>query len=335
MDKKYHVFVSSTYTDLKDERWAAIQALLRMGHIVSGMEWFPAVDMEQFEYIKTQIDVCDYYVLIIAGRYGSVSPNGLSYTEMEYDYAVAKGLPVFALIHQHPEKLPMEYCDIEPEARKKFIAFREKVRTGRLVEWWNKKEDISAKLPLSMLEAIRVRPAVGWVRADKVATEEILQEINELRKKYIKMQEKLKGYEAKKSSDFAELAALDEEFSISGSYVTNTPPITFQDFSISLSWLDIFYAVADAIKNGKTYDHSLPQEVRYYILDHLKKKTAEDIDMSNGEISSEDYNTIIVQLKSHDLIKEVASREYYCNMYKLTEKGEKKLLTKYFVRTKK
>lgn len=96
--------------------------LTPLGHIVSGMEWFPAVDMEQFEYIKTQIDVCDYYVLIIAGRYGTIAPTGYSYTEMEYDYAVEKGLPVVAFIHEHPEKLPMEYCDIEPEAREKFKA---------------------------------------------------------------------------------------------------------------------------------------------------------------------------------------------------------------------
>jgi hypothetical protein len=29
MDKRYQVFVSSTYTDLKEERWKAMQALIQ------------------------------------------------------------------------------------------------------------------------------------------------------------------------------------------------------------------------------------------------------------------------------------------------------------------
>ena len=78
MDKKYHVFISSTYTDLQEERREAVQALLGMGYIVSGMEYFPAIDLDQFEYIKKQIDDCDYYLLIVAGKYGTISPSGLA-----------------------------------------------------------------------------------------------------------------------------------------------------------------------------------------------------------------------------------------------------------------
>lgn len=333
MDKKYNVFVSSTYTDLKDERWAAIQALLRMGHIVSGMEWFPAVDMEQFEYIKTQIDLCDYYVLIIAGRYGTIAPTGYSYTEMEYDYAVEKGLPVVALIHEHPEKLPMEYCDIDPVAREKFNAFREKARTGRLVQPWNKKEDISANIPMAMFEAIRIRPAVGWVRADRVASAEILQEINELRKENAKIQKKLINSETKRNSDFAEIAALDEKFSISGYYYSDDSSPQRQEFEILLTWLNIFYAIADLIKEGKNTDYQLRGRFEDFIFHELEKE--KNITTTRGNISDDYYYTVIVQFKSHDLIKEVLARQHSYEIYKLTDKGEKKLLTKYFVRTKK
>ena len=47
MEKKYHVFISSTYKDLQEERLEALQALLGMGYIVSGMEHFPAIDLDQ------------------------------------------------------------------------------------------------------------------------------------------------------------------------------------------------------------------------------------------------------------------------------------------------
>ncbi len=44
MDKKYQVFISSTYEDLKEERDQAIKAVLEMGHIPVGMEMFSAAD---------------------------------------------------------------------------------------------------------------------------------------------------------------------------------------------------------------------------------------------------------------------------------------------------
>jgi len=68
MNKKYQVFISSTFSDLVQERQATIRTVLDLGHIPSGMEIFPAADVEQFEYIKKVVDECDYYVLIIGAR---------------------------------------------------------------------------------------------------------------------------------------------------------------------------------------------------------------------------------------------------------------------------
>jgi hypothetical protein len=71
MQKKYQVFISSTYTDLVQERQIILRSILDLGHIPSGMELFSAADEEQVAYIKKIIDECDYYVLVIGGRYGS------------------------------------------------------------------------------------------------------------------------------------------------------------------------------------------------------------------------------------------------------------------------
>ncbi|MCR9883896.1 DUF4062 domain-containing protein, partial [Vibrio alginolyticus] len=75
MEKRYQVFVSSTFADLQEERQQVIQALMEMDCIPAGMELFPATDEEQWEFIKRIIDDCDYYLLIIGGRYGSVSSD--------------------------------------------------------------------------------------------------------------------------------------------------------------------------------------------------------------------------------------------------------------------
>lgn len=91
---KYQFFVGSTYKDLVDERQVAINAIIETNNIVAGMEFFGAVGENQLEHIKQEIDQTDYYLLIIGGRYGSLTKSGISYTEEEYDYAVLNGVRV-------------------------------------------------------------------------------------------------------------------------------------------------------------------------------------------------------------------------------------------------
>jgi hypothetical protein len=99
MEKRYQVFVSSTSSDLKQERRNVTQVLMEMDCIPAGMQLFPAADEEEWEFIKRIIDDCDYYLLIIGGRYGFTTPDGMSYTGKEYDYALEEGLKTIALIH--------------------------------------------------------------------------------------------------------------------------------------------------------------------------------------------------------------------------------------------
>jgi Domain of unknown function (DUF4062) len=41
------------------------------------MELFPAANDDQWTLIQRVIDDCDYYLIIIAGRYGSVAKRGV------------------------------------------------------------------------------------------------------------------------------------------------------------------------------------------------------------------------------------------------------------------
>ena len=104
-EKRFQIFVSSTFEDLKDERKTMQEAILRLDHFPDGMGGFPATDDSAWELIKQVIDDTDYYLLIIAGRYGSQDDQGISYTEKEYNYAVASQKPVIAFIHADPNSL--------------------------------------------------------------------------------------------------------------------------------------------------------------------------------------------------------------------------------------
>jgi hypothetical protein len=117
-DKRYQVSVSSTYLDLKEERHAVIMALLQLNAIPSGMELFPAADEDAWTLIKSVIDDCDYYLLVVGGKYGSVDPvEDISYTEKEYDYAIECGKPVMAFLHGDPDSIPVGKAEKSEEAQ--------------------------------------------------------------------------------------------------------------------------------------------------------------------------------------------------------------------------
>lgn len=192
MDKKYQVFISSTYSDLKEERSKIFQTLMELDCIPAGMELFPATDEEQFEFIKRIIDDCDYYLLAIGGRYGSTTAQGISYTEKEYDYAIEKGIKVVALLHEKPNEIPYEKSEQNEISRKLLESFREKAATGRLVRFWKTAEDLPGIVALSMAKTIKMFPATGWVRANLAENRESSKELARLSIENHELREELK-----------------------------------------------------------------------------------------------------------------------------------------------
>jgi len=190
MDKKYQIFISSTYEDLKEERRKVQDAILSMYHFPIGMEMFSAADEEQWEIIKETIDSSDYYVLIIANRYGTVIDNGsdkgMSYTEKEYRYAKSKGIPILVfIIDDSVPRLKTQY-DTTFESQKKLTEFIDKVKVGRTVEWWKNADDLVSKVMNALNKAIGRSKRPGWVRTtDCLSGNELAKtknEIQELRK---------------------------------------------------------------------------------------------------------------------------------------------------------
>lgn len=176
MKKKYQVFISSTYLDLKSERETITKLVIDMGFIPSAMELFPATSMDQFRYIQKVIDDCDYYVLVIGGRYGSTTNEGISFTEAEYDYATSTNKTILAFIHESPDSFPVKYVDAAPELRDKLLAFREKASTGRIVKFWTTPEQLASQAMTSLHHAKEDYPGVGWVRGDFKDSKDISEE---------------------------------------------------------------------------------------------------------------------------------------------------------------
>nr|WP_319393433.1 DUF4062 domain-containing protein [uncultured Desulfobacter sp.] len=166
MKKKYQYFVSSTYTDLKEERGEIIQAILNLDGIPVGMEFFPASGINQEQLIKRLLDECDYYVLILGGRYGSMNSEGVGYTEMEYDYARENGIPIISFLHYDPDALPRNKTETDSTQYQKLQTFRNKAKTTNC-QFWVDVKDLSTKVTASLAQSIILTPRPGWVRVNE------------------------------------------------------------------------------------------------------------------------------------------------------------------------
>lgn len=181
-NKKYQVFISSTYADLMEERKKILDVLFMADCIPAGMEAFVATDIEQFEVIKKVIDLCDYYVLIIGRRYGSVHPDtGKSYTEMEYDYAIEQGIPVLVFAIDDNMGLASDKIETDEDKVEKLKNFRARALKNRLASIWNSTEDLTGKLAISIMKAKVEIKRPGWQRAVDFDEASLRREIMELK----------------------------------------------------------------------------------------------------------------------------------------------------------
>lgn len=192
MNKKYQIFVSSTYDDLKQERDLVIKAILEMGHFPVGMEMFSAGDEQQWDLIKKQIDDCDYYVVISAFRYGSLDGD-ISYTEKEYDYAKAIGVPTLGFVINEGVDWPASKIDKDAYKVEKLNLFKEKIKT-KLISYWNDKNDLYGKVSIALMKQFNTNPRIGWVKSKDYNTPEVLNEVSRLSKENAELREIIKKF---------------------------------------------------------------------------------------------------------------------------------------------
>lgn len=166
MNKKYQVFISSTYSDLKEERAEVTKTILELDCIPSGMEAFCSESEEQFEIIKRIIDLCDYYVLIIANRYGSINKKeNKSYTELEYEYACMNGIPVLAFIADESANKPSD------NKIERLDNFKRLVSENRMISYWKNKDELARKVAVALSNAFKKDDRIGWVKTSENAEE--------------------------------------------------------------------------------------------------------------------------------------------------------------------
>lgn len=173
MGRKYQVFISSPQQDLLTERKSIILELLKIDCIPSGMELFNASDRTSWDIIEQEIRESDFFVLILAGKYGSLTEdfNGekISYTEKEYNFALSLNKPIYTFFRKNIEKLPVEDCESQRTTKRKLEKFKKKVLDSeKQIFHWNNPNELIMGIKDSIQEAIRLHPNIGWVNTTEL-----------------------------------------------------------------------------------------------------------------------------------------------------------------------
>lgn len=310
MDKRYQAFVSSTYDDLQQERQEVMQALLELDCIPSGMELFPAANEDQWTLIKKVIDECDYYIVILAGRYGSVGPDGESYTEMEYKYADSIGKPIIAFLHKDLASIPAGKSETEPEKREKLQKFREHTKK-KMCKYWKTPDELGSVVSRSMIKLMKSTPAVGWVRANDISDPEMSKENLTLRKRVEELESELNSIGSTAPAGTENLAQGDDIYVLKFKITTreqqqdgmahyfSPPNYKHENYEIEATWNDIIKCVLphcipecdeDAIRGAIQNDfRAIPKSIQ----DLLNKGW----ELYGNRLDDSSLKDIIIQLK--------------------------------------
>jgi hypothetical protein len=312
MNKRFQIFLSSTYSDLSEERLEVIKALLELDCIPCGMEYFPAASEDSWAYITSLIDQCDYYIVIVGGRYGSLSDDGISFTQKEFLYAQFKGIPCIAFTHAKPGDLPSKKCEQSIEGRKKLAEFVALLRKN-LCKDWSSPHELGAVVSRSVTQLIKRHPRTGWIPANQAGDPKATEEILALTKRVSELEAELRKARGRPALDVSTLADGDDPFELSINYAVSvdvqknnwtTPEVVARHAgSVIVTWNDLFRAIAPriapyandaAIRNGI---NALLRE-RFPEPKHVLKSQW----ISSVTLTDESYNIVKVQFSALGLI---------------------------------
>lgn len=262
MNKKYQVFISSTYIDLAEPRNKVIEAILKLYHFPIGMEMFSAGNDEQWQIIEETIDSSNFYIILVGSRYGSLTKEGISFTEKEYDYAKQIGVPILTFIKDENVPTTSAERESDPETIEKLNKFRAKVSENKVREVWKNSDELAYQVTAALNKSFFREKRVGWVRGDSIS-EETGKELLQLTKDNRELRETVAKLEALTSNREPKLEIVIND--------DNLLDISIPD----KDWNDVFTDIPN----------ELPQKVPEHLSDFVE---LEDIERYNRNLPTEE-----------------------------------------------
>ncbi len=145
------IYISSTYSDLKEHREKVYQTLRRMQHDAVAMEDYVATGQHPpLDKCLADVAKSDLYVGIFAWRYGYIpsegNPQQKSITELEYRQAEETGKPCLIFwLHEDALWLPkfMDKVTGDGESGKRIEELRQELSTAKLVSFFKTPDELA------------------------------------------------------------------------------------------------------------------------------------------------------------------------------------------------
>jgi hypothetical protein len=248
MERRYQVFVSSTFDDLREERAAVIGALLQMDCFPTGMELFPAADEDSWTLIENVIADSDYYLIVLAGRYGSV-PAGetKSFTHLEYEHALRIGKPTIALLHSNPGALSADKTERSDEGKARLDQFRDCLRKKNC-RLWVGQGDLTAAVFTGIQHLKKTRPSDGWVKGSELADASLKDELLRLRREIDSLNGELAASRSHAVPEGTEELAQGDQLTT-----------LVVDLGVEQNWNNVSGSVTISVRWGDIFRAILPQ----------------------------------------------------------------------------
>lgn len=287
----------------------------------AGMELFPASDADSWSLIKKIIDDSDYYILILAGRYGSLAPSGISYTEMEYDYATEIKKPVIAFIHEDTSSISSGKSEKSESGKEKLNAFRSKV-TQRQCKYWSNAEDLGGKVSRSLINLKKTNPSDGWVPGKFAIDDKTLLEIETLKNRVLELEalNALTNIE----EETKELAQGDDIFSTTQDLIKE-PGNPREAEKLNCTWSEIITYTGPALV-GECSEKTIEEKIQLLFWHKVPRNLEPMNNYDDIIVRHVEFDVIKTQLQALGIItkgtkrRAVSDREVY---WQLTPHGEK------------
>jgi hypothetical protein len=178
MTKKYHVFISSTLEDLRQERRELEKIIIELGALPVTTDALDESGGDFRGFVKKAVEESDYFLSLTAHRIGA-GDGKVSYLEREYHYAVKYGVPVIALIIDEKARWKASKKETGETALRALENFKKKL-SRHSHDTWTTLGELRQKALTLLLREMTLNPRPGWVRAGEAVKPSVANELSRL-----------------------------------------------------------------------------------------------------------------------------------------------------------
>ena len=175
---KYHIFIGSTFDDLKNERREIQRIIMELGHIPVSAEYLDSTSKNYKKLLEKTIEECDFFIAVIAYKY---APKGVKISPLETECNIAQknNVPVISLIINEKARWKASKKENETGHIKKLVELKKRLEQG-ICDTWLNPTDLCQKLQNQLIQQINLTLRNGWVRADQTFAPSVANELSRL-----------------------------------------------------------------------------------------------------------------------------------------------------------